>query len=79
MNIHLESADSATRTFASLQAFRSRLVEIKNVGLSSLLEAKATIPFDFHELAQADSSVAQLIEDTCLRYPSVRLTGFVKS
>jgi|GEM_PF-5999596 len=78
MNIHLESTDSGSKTIARMQAFRSRLVEIKNLGLASLLEAKTNIPFDFKDLAQADSSVARLVEDTCLRYPSVHLTGFLK-
>lgn len=60
--IHGQESPGLRQTSASLRDFlRPQVAEIR---------------IDVMEIPQGDDTVALLVEETCLRYPTVQLTGF---
>lgn len=74
MTFQLETP-ALTKATGGARGHAEILVEPRLKSISGLFRHEPQIQFDLFQLGQADGSVAQLVEETCMKYPSIRLMG----
>lgn len=75
MNFQFETPTSPGKAPGGSRGLGGMIGDMRLKSISGLFRHEPHIQFDLSNIGQADGTVAQLVEETCLKYPSIRLMG----